>query len=74
MLSMLGDVLAIDELIKLRQADGLEVTPEDLHEFTSYQEWIGERRGPVKFCQNCSYILPEVKSIPGKRIKPEDKW
>jgi hypothetical protein len=60
----------VDSLIKARLARGLEVTQNDLGEFVTYQEWLFEPYGPAKMCPNCSYILSEVESLPGKRVKP----
>jgi hypothetical protein len=65
-----AEVHAVDSLIKARQAQGLTVTKKNLDEFITYQEWLlKSRTGPAPMCPNCSYILDEVHSLPGKIVK-----
>ena len=67
------EVLAADELLKARISAGETVTPATMNRFVSYQVWFYRNLGAAKMCQNCSYILPEVYSIPGKRISKTGK-
>ena len=62
-----AEVLATDELLKARIANGETVTNNTMKRITSYQYWLRKPLDPVKMCGNCSHILQEVNSIAGKK-------
>ncbi|HEX2835647.1 MAG TPA: Ig-like domain-containing protein [Thermoanaerobaculia bacterium] len=62
-----AEIMAIDEVIKARRAAGLPVSEETLSKFVTSQEWLTKPYNPARMCPNCSDILFDVRSIPGKR-------
>ena len=61
-----AEILAADELLKAREAAGL---PLNLDDFVSYQVSLNPKYDvpEAKFCQNCDELLPDPRSIPGRR-------
>jgi RHS repeat-associated protein len=62
-----AEVLATNELLKVRIASGETVTNNTMKRFASYQYWLDAPLNPAKMCQNCSHILQEVNSMAGKK-------
>jgi hypothetical protein len=64
-----AEVLATDELLKVRVASGETVTNNTMKRIASYQYWLDKPLNPAKMCPDCSHILKEVNSMAGKRQK-----